>query len=206
METIYQVTQMLRQGTIPQVPRRFSRVVHVGHSFGAFLSYFMVTKYPDASDGLILTGFSFSGRWFKQTIAGWNLHLASLNQPLRFGYVRLNSPSLWGGLLTPPDIVSYIIRSIKQMYPFFSASYDTVYQDVATTEVADLITGYNDTSIVPQNLPASYLTWSDLTANIYAFLYPPFFDPSIALYSERTKRESSALCILSYLARTERLV
>lgn len=200
MSTILFITQQLRAGTIPTVPTRFPKVVHVGHSFGSFLSYFLVTLYPTASDGLILTGFSFDATWFLRTIAGFNLHLARLNQPLRFGAARLGMrPSIFG--FSPPgltwgsasnDIVSYILSLIRINFPTSSGfTYDTVYADVATTEVLDLINGYNDTSVIPQNLPDSYLTWSDITANIYAFLYPPAIDVPTALLAEKTKQPTT---------------
>lgn len=41
--------------------------------------------YPDVSDGIILTGFSTNGNWVGATIAGLNLQLANLNEPMRFG-------------------------------------------------------------------------------------------------------------------------
>lgn len=91
-------------------------------------------------------------------------------------------------ILTIHMQVAYILNNIRLTFPGISLTYDTVYQDVATTEVLDITNGYNTTSLPPQNLPPSYLTWSDITANIYAFLYPPTITADAALYSEKTKQ------------------
>lgn len=87
MSALYEVTEMLRNGTIPNVPRAFKKVVHVGHSFGSVLTYNLVAQHPSASDGIILTGYSQDGAFFFQTIANFNSKLARLNQPLRFGNI-----------------------------------------------------------------------------------------------------------------------
>ena len=39
LSVIYELTMMLRRGSLPKVPQAFSRIVHVGHSFGSILSY-----------------------------------------------------------------------------------------------------------------------------------------------------------------------
>ncbi|KAG7008702.1 cryptochrome-2 [Physcia stellaris] len=85
MATIQGITRMLRDGTVPSVPYRFDKVVHVGHSFGSALTYELVAADPAASDGIIMTGISFNGKWASAAVAGLNLELASLNQPARFG-------------------------------------------------------------------------------------------------------------------------
>lgn len=85
LSAIYQVTQKLRAGTIPSVPQAFQEVIHVGHSYGSVLTYDLVSKYPDASDGIILTGYTQNGAFFSTAVAGLNLQLARLNDPARFG-------------------------------------------------------------------------------------------------------------------------
>ena len=39
LSAIYELTKMLRRGSLPHVPKAFSKVVHVGHSLGSILSY-----------------------------------------------------------------------------------------------------------------------------------------------------------------------
>lgn len=63
------------------------------------------------------------------------------------------------------------------------------WEETATTELGDILNGINATSgSAPQDLPTGYLTWADWTSNQYAFLYPPYYDLSLALFAERTKQ------------------
>ncbi len=39
LSAIYELTKMLRRGTLPNVPHAFSKIVHVGHSLGSILTY-----------------------------------------------------------------------------------------------------------------------------------------------------------------------
>ncbi|KAI9692423.1 MAG: hypothetical protein M1822_006654 [Bathelium mastoideum] len=55
---LHALTTKARSGELPGVDAKFSKVVHVGHSFGSQISYSLARDYPTASDGLILTGFS----------------------------------------------------------------------------------------------------------------------------------------------------
>jgi pimeloyl-ACP methyl ester carboxylesterase len=85
VEATAKLTQMLRSGTFPSVNRTYSTVVHVGHSFGSAQTYSLVNKYPELSDGIVLTGFSMNSSFVGLFAAGNNLQQARLNQPLRFG-------------------------------------------------------------------------------------------------------------------------
>lgn len=58
VEALYTLTNQLREGQIPEIECQFDKVVHVGHSFGSIQSYSLVVLHPEASDGLILTGFT----------------------------------------------------------------------------------------------------------------------------------------------------
>lgn len=85
VQALAAVTRMLRNGTIPTVNHSFSRVVHVGHSFGSAQTYALTAMYPDISDAVILTGFSMNASFVGYFGAGANFQQANLNQPLRFG-------------------------------------------------------------------------------------------------------------------------
>ncbi len=85
MSAIYEVTKRLRAGDLPDVQKKFKKVVHVGHSFGSFLSYELVAMHPDIRDGIILTGFSQNGTYVPMISAGMNWQVACMNQPARFG-------------------------------------------------------------------------------------------------------------------------
>jgi pimeloyl-ACP methyl ester carboxylesterase len=55
---MYALTQKLRAGEIPGVCTKFSKVIHVGHSFGSAQTYTLAQQWPKASDGIVLTGFT----------------------------------------------------------------------------------------------------------------------------------------------------
>lgn len=85
IEALAALTRMLRSGTLPTVDHAFSRVVHVGHSFGSAQTYGLVATYPDISDGIVLSGFSLNSSFTGFFAAGGNFQQAQLNQPIRFG-------------------------------------------------------------------------------------------------------------------------
>lgn len=82
---MYEITQMLRNGSFPTANKKFSKVVHVGHSFGAARTYRLSALHPDVTDGIVLTGWYANETWLAGTLADWNVRLARLNQPFRFG-------------------------------------------------------------------------------------------------------------------------
>jgi len=82
-----QLTQMLRNGTFPGVNHTFSKVVHVGHSFGSAQTYALASMYPNITDGIVLTGFSMNESFVNPFIDGGNFQQANRNQPLRFGNI-----------------------------------------------------------------------------------------------------------------------
>ena len=89
VEALYALTRLLRAGTFPGVNHTFTTVLHAGHSFGAALTYSMVDKYPTASNGIALTGFSSNYSFLSQFVQGANFAMANVNQPLRFGNYTL---------------------------------------------------------------------------------------------------------------------
>lgn len=65
------------------------KVVHVGHSYGSFLSLALVAKYPTAatSDGVVLTGFLSSNPPFLPKMGFFSLTPAHLQDPSHFADV-----------------------------------------------------------------------------------------------------------------------
>ena len=55
VEILRQLTTLARMGTFSSTPP--SKIVHVGHSFGSFITSAFVGMYPTLSAGAILTGF-----------------------------------------------------------------------------------------------------------------------------------------------------
>lgn len=209
VSAIYELTKMLRNGNFPRLRRAFDKVVHVGHSFGSVQSYMLSALDPSASDAIILTGWSNNRTWLPETLADWNVHIARENQPIRFGSP---SGSRGQGDDSSPDPLASVIDIVSSLFPksgkqngqtsdpvaVFTAAFeelgviltaDEIRDILTTTELGDIINQADAETIpVPQDLPTGYLTWSDYTANQYAFLAPPFFDPAIGQFAESTKQ------------------
>lgn len=161
LSAIYEITKMLRMGTLPNVPRAFTKVVHVGHSFGSQLSYNLAAMYPNVTDGLILTGFSMNSSFTPTIIASWDDKLARLNQPLRFGnvsYCAVQQAVSMIGNVNATAIDQYLAK--------FNINRAELVQVVQTTDLADFAAGL-DPSDLPhmQDLPNGYMTWVDAGSN-----------------------------------------
>ncbi|POS70268.1 hypothetical protein DHEL01_v211339 [Diaporthe helianthi] len=90
------LTQQLRNGSIKGISKSFNKVVHVGHSFGSILSYSLEVLHPNASDGLVLTGFSHVSEYKPYFALGSNFVLAKSLEPFKDyedGYLANGSPS-----------------------------------------------------------------------------------------------------------------
>lgn len=140
-----------------------------------------------------------NGTWLAQTLADWNLHLARLNQPLRFGnqsVSRSKTNTAWLG----QNLISIVQSALGAIGIDLSSS--DLWQEIATTELGDIINGWNATvAPVAQNLPTGYLTWSDLTCK----LSKSFISSHINLSPQQTSSPSfilvtSMLALLSLLS------
>ncbi|KAI8938736.1 hypothetical protein NX059_004603 [Plenodomus lindquistii] len=186
VEALHAVTLKLRKGEIDQIDCAYEKVVHVGHSFGSIQSYWLSALYPDSTDGVILTGYSGVSQFLSYIVAGWNLHSARLNQPLRFGNA---SNAVVRRLAAQYGADKDIVGGLQKLLALgdIDLSSQEVWNIVATTEILDLITGYN-TSVISYDYPSGYLATSDLTALQYAFLYPGNYELALALKGEQTKQ------------------
>lgn len=183
VSALYEITKMLRNGSLPTVPTAFKKIITVGHSFGSIQSYTLSALHPDAQDGIILTGFSGDAAYLNAAIAAWNLHLARLNQPFRFGDARNRAtPSRFDRSI---NLYTLSYQALKGA----GLSDDEIQQELTTTEYGNILTASNATSgPAPQDLPAGYLTWSDFSSNQYTFFYPGAFDLNLGLEVEATKQ------------------
>lgn len=185
MSVLYELTMMLRNGTLPSVPQAFNKVVHVGHSFGSKLSVALAAMHPTASDGLILTGFSLNGSYLGSTVASWDSKLARLNQPLRFGNISYSAVS--GALSTLVPSASNLTELANGLSNF-NITLGEVQEILQTTDIGDLFAGIESYKLPKAaDLPSGYLTWADAGSNQFAFFLPEFFDPSILLFAEYSK-------------------
>jgi pimeloyl-ACP methyl ester carboxylesterase len=138
-----QLTKMLRNGTLPGVNHTFTRVVHVGHSFGSAQTYSLANSYPELTDGIVLTGFTMNSSFAGSFVAAGSYQLANRNQPLRFGdFTGAQIQSLLGSYaeslltyLSPLDLASlpspaglpsgYLLTATPEAinYQFFKPNY-----------------------------------------------------------------------------------
>jgi pimeloyl-ACP methyl ester carboxylesterase len=164
----------------------YHTVIHVGHSFGSVQSYWLSALYPNNTDGLVLTGYSVASQFLAYVLAGWDLHSARLNQPFRLGN---SSNSVIMKLATQYNLNKDLVPGLQQILEKAGVDLtsDEVWNIVASTEVLDMITGYNQT-VFQYNYPSGYMASSDLTALQWAFLYPGNYDVGLALVGEQTKQ------------------
>ncbi|KAK5720526.1 hypothetical protein LTR17_014927 [Elasticomyces elasticus] len=103
VEILRGITEMARNGAIsspalPFVAPPFETVVHVGHSYGSFLTSALLVAYPELSSGAILTGYTItnSSAPGTSTVA------------MGFQYAAANNPGLFGdrgsGYIVPASI------------------------------------------------------------------------------------------------------
>ena len=191
VEALNAVTTKLRNGKIDGITDSFAKIVHVGHSFGSVQSYWLSALYPNNTDGVVLTGYSTASQFLAYIIAGWNLHSARLNQPLRLG--NASSDGL-RQLATQFGLVKDVVPGLQKVLTGagIQLSAQDVWDIVATTEILDLISGYNKTAPSPLNYPSGYFASADLTNLQYAFLYPGSYDIGLATMGEQTKQPVTA--------------
>ena len=187
LSVIYEMTKMLRNSALQDVPYTFCKVIHVGHSFGSSLLYNLASQYPTASDGLIITGFSLSSEAYVGTaIAGFYSQIASLNQPLRFG---TKGYAAIAEALAVLAAANETLAFIKQHYPDLGVTLADVELAFQHFKFGDFAAGFEG-QIQPttRELPTGYVTWADIEANQFAFFYPGAFDPAILKFAENTKQ------------------
>ncbi|KAJ9500873.1 hypothetical protein H2202_003431 [Exophiala xenobiotica] len=96
LEILRQLTLMARNGTLysfagkaqpaddPVVSNALTRpnkVVHVGHSFGSFLTSALLAKYPSLTDGAIITGYFYGKYLGAPGMASWGVDFAATSSP-----------------------------------------------------------------------------------------------------------------------------
>jgi pimeloyl-ACP methyl ester carboxylesterase len=190
VEALNEVTKKLRAGSIAGISCTYKKVVHVGHSFGSVQSYWLSALYPDNTDGVVLTGYSGVGQFLSYIVAGWNLHSARLNQPFRFGNASATGVL---ALAKQYGVQGDIVPGLTALLNKIGVDVDTseVWNYVGSTELNDLINGYNHT-VFQYDYPSGYFAHSDLTALQYAFLFPGQYDVGFAVEGEKTKQPVTA--------------
>ena len=118
LAVLAELTQRLRSGSIDRCST-YEKYVHVGHSFGSFLTNSLAAIAPQLTDGIILTGYSnnFS---FQDPFIATTGHLASENQPARFS-------GFSSGYITWAD--KYYNQFSFLLYPYFDAAVLTAAEE-----------------------------------------------------------------------------
>ncbi|KAK7887907.1 hypothetical protein LTR67_009301 [Exophiala xenobiotica] len=95
LEILRQLTLMARNGTLYSFAgkaqpaddpvfnglTRPNKVVHVGHSFGSFLTSALLAKYPSLTDGAIITGYFYGKYLGAPGMASWGVDFAATSSP-----------------------------------------------------------------------------------------------------------------------------
>ena len=143
--------------------------------------------YPTSTDAVVLTGFSFNGSFTPSALGALDSKIASQNQPLRFG-----STNAMAAVNAVSDAASQHNITLQEVYSLlssFNLSTAEVGDLVQTTALWDVIAGSETMPYpIPQDLPNSYATWADETANQFDFFYPTGFDPMILAFAEANKQ------------------
>jgi pimeloyl-ACP methyl ester carboxylesterase len=94
LEILRQLTLMARNGTLYSFAGKTqpldtvfntlakpNKVVHVGHSFGSFLTSAFIATYPSLTDGAIITGYFYGKYLGKAGMASWGVDFAATSSP-----------------------------------------------------------------------------------------------------------------------------
>ena len=165
-----ELTDMLRNGTFPGVKTAFSKVTHVGHSFGSAQTYSLVNMYPDISDGIVLTGFSMNSTFVTFFLTGADFVLANLNQPFRFGNVSFAT----GNAILSSLASALNVSSMTEMAAIQAYGLTDYFAGVQTMQKVEYANGY--------------LANKDVNTNQFLFFLPGHFDQGALYAGEMTKQ------------------
>ncbi|KAK5654595.1 hypothetical protein OQA88_7225 [Cercophora sp. LCS_1] len=135
VEILRALTRLVQKPNSPYTPGiTATKIVQVGHSFGAFIAAAVLAApdQPPLGDGLVLTGFSglfdYIGLW----TTGGQARSAALHNPKKFG--------AWPkGYLVPVDEYAFAYGGFKE--PFFDRKVATwLYERQAPYAIGELLT------------------------------------------------------------------
>ena len=144
-DIVYYINNLAKAGTLPGQTTPFRRTVLVGHSFGSIISNLLVATYPNATDGIVLTGYSANGTWLPMTISGFNAKIANAQVPSRFNTTARRLPNSY-------FVWSDIYNNLLNFHHFPDANQSTLTlseQRKQTVTTGELIT--IGSGIVPTN-------------------------------------------------------
>jgi pimeloyl-ACP methyl ester carboxylesterase len=74
----------LKQGRYTGKIGQPSKIVHVGHSFGSYLTHSLIGAYPTISDGVVLTGIGYNVTDFPEFFEAARLNIANTVSPGKY--------------------------------------------------------------------------------------------------------------------------
>ncbi|KAJ3006140.1 hypothetical protein HKX48_000284 [Thoreauomyces humboldtii] len=112
IQVLRALTTKLRNGTFPGVTHTFSSIVHVGHSFGSIQTYTFAARYPNETQGIVLTGFSMDGSYVGYFGSGGDFEAAGGDHPA--GYLSTaNAGAIQYQFLLPPFFDAAILDFLQ---------------------------------------------------------------------------------------------
>ena len=91
LEILRAITEMSRNGELLKRTKasygalHFDKIIHVGHSFGSFLTAALLATYGTLSDAAVLTGYILANNTSPTSATGFAFQFAPENDPSRFG-------------------------------------------------------------------------------------------------------------------------
>ena len=88
VEILRGISELVRGGKLSKYASNsiaFDKIIHVGHSYGSFVTYAFTSLYPALSDAAVLTGFINSNEIGENRATAMNLEYAPESDPKLFG-------------------------------------------------------------------------------------------------------------------------
>ena len=119
-------------------------------------------------------------------LAGLDLQLARLNQPLRFG--NESYAAIAQALLVVGSAVNSL-PYIKENHPELGLTLGDVNTVLQNLNFLDLVAGFEGPILpVTLDLPGDYVTWADTGAFQFVYFDPGHFDIALLVFLEMTKQ------------------
>ena len=204
MAALEALTTMLRGGSIKGVPK-FSKVLHVGHSYGSIQTVGLLQTSPELWDGVALTGFSTELLYLNFfELAADFINAKSLGADFPAGYFAPSGiPSLQESLLAPnafdPAILKYLESTgvPPTVGEFLTLSAGSATQGPPTdfTGPALVITGQYDLPFCGGNALQPYEGFSNIpAASKKLFPKSGHYETVIGTYFLNTSSNCGSIC------------
>ncbi|KAK4892694.1 hypothetical protein LTR27_008793 [Elasticomyces elasticus] len=148
VEILHNLAVMLKSGAIGN--NRFTKLVGVGHSFGSLFTTVAASKYPEAFDALVLTGFTSLDPATTTVTASTTAFFAAFNAAI----ASQNEPLLYDGVDNSFMVVD---NPIGLQYAFLRTPFDPAILNLAAATKGSLSWGEPLSFVSPARLCEEYL-------------------------------------------------